>query len=163
MGATYRLNYDRLVLAVGSVNKLLPIPGVAEHAHGFRGLPEALYLRDHIVRQFEVARPRATPRSAAARSTFVVVGAGYTGTEVAAHGQLLTKPARRPLPVSRPPSLDAARHRRTRCCRSSTSGCPHRRPGAARSAASRSERGPRWRRLHDGVRLTTVRTYPPAR
>lgn len=29
--------HDRLVLAVGSVNKLLPIPGVAEHAHGFRG------------------------------------------------------------------------------------------------------------------------------
>lgn len=33
------LSYDRLVLAVGSVNKLLPVPGVAEHAHGFRGCP----------------------------------------------------------------------------------------------------------------------------
>src|SRR3954471_7863401 len=30
------LNYDRLVLAVGSVSKLLPIPGVNENAHGFR-------------------------------------------------------------------------------------------------------------------------------
>ncbi|MER6921209.1 FAD-dependent oxidoreductase, partial [Streptomyces spiralis] len=49
------LDYDRLVLAVGSVNKLLPIPGVAEHAHGFRGLPEALYLRDHVTRQVELA------------------------------------------------------------------------------------------------------------
>jgi hypothetical protein len=53
------LTYDRLVLAVGGVNKLLPVPGVAEYAHGFRGLPEALYLR---------------------------VGAGCTGTEVAARG-----------------------------------------------------------------------------
>ena len=32
-----------------------PIPGVAEHAHGFRGLPEALYLRDHVTRQVELA------------------------------------------------------------------------------------------------------------
>ena len=47
--------YDRLLLAVGSVNKLLPIPGVGEHAHGFRSLPEAMYLRDHITRQLELA------------------------------------------------------------------------------------------------------------
>ncbi|MGW2121475.1 FAD-dependent oxidoreductase [Streptomyces sp. NPDC001758] len=84
------LSYDRLVLAAGSVNKLLPIPGVAEHAHGFRGLPEALYLRDHVTRQVELAGATDDPRSCASRCTFVVVGAGYTGTEVAAHGQLFT-------------------------------------------------------------------------
>lgn len=84
------LGYDRLVLAVGSVNKLLPVPGVAENAHGFRGLPEALYLRDHVTRQIELAAAADDPRSRAARCTFVVVGAGYTGTEVAAHGQLFT-------------------------------------------------------------------------
>jgi NADH dehydrogenase len=84
------LPFDRLVIAAGSVNKLLPIPGVAEHAHGFRGLPEALYLRDHVTRQVELAASAADPKSCAARCTFVVVGAGYTGTEVAAHGQLFT-------------------------------------------------------------------------
>ncbi|MBV7694168.1 NAD(P)/FAD-dependent oxidoreductase [Streptomyces sp. TRM70350] len=84
------LEYDRLVLAAGSVNKLLPIPGVAEHAHGFRGLPEALYLRDHVTRQVELATSADDPKSCAARCTFVVVGAGYTGTEVAAHGQMFT-------------------------------------------------------------------------
>ncbi|MFD8518908.1 FAD-dependent oxidoreductase [Streptomyces capillispiralis] len=84
------LSYDRLVLAAGSVNKLLPIPGVAEHAHGFRGLPEALYLRDHVTRQVELAAATDDPGRCAARCTFVVVGAGYTGTEVAAHGQLFT-------------------------------------------------------------------------
>ncbi|MFH8933028.1 NAD(P)/FAD-dependent oxidoreductase [Streptomyces griseosporeus] len=84
------LGYDRLVLAAGSVNKLLPVPGVAEHAHGFRGLPEALYLRDHVTRQVELAAAADDPESRAARCTFVVVGAGYTGTEVAAHGQLFT-------------------------------------------------------------------------
>ena len=87
-GGEGALSYDRLVLAVGSVNKLLPIPGVAEHAHGFRGLPEALYLRDHVTRQVELAAEADDPETRAARTTFVVVGAGYTGTEVAAHGQL---------------------------------------------------------------------------
>ncbi|MGW1159476.1 NAD(P)/FAD-dependent oxidoreductase [Streptomyces sp. NPDC002513] len=84
------LGHDRLVLAVGSVNKLLPIPGVAENAHGFRGLPEALYLRDHVTRQMELATAVGDPGDRAARCTFVVVGAGYTGTEVAAQGQLFT-------------------------------------------------------------------------
>ncbi|KOV66713.1 NADH dehydrogenase [Streptomyces sp. AS58] len=84
------LGYDRLVLAAGSVNKLLPIPGIAERAHGFRGLPEALYLRDHVTRQVELAAAEGNPAGCAARCTFVVVGAGYTGTEVAAHGQMFT-------------------------------------------------------------------------
>lgn len=84
------LPFDRLVLAAGSVNKLLPIPGVAEHAHGFRGLPEALYLRDHVTRQVELAAAAADRAECAARCTFVVVGAGYTGTEVAAHGAMYT-------------------------------------------------------------------------
>ncbi|MGP8297276.1 NAD(P)/FAD-dependent oxidoreductase [Streptomyces inhibens] len=83
--------YDRLVLTVGSVNKLLPIPGVAEHAHGFRGMSEALYLRDHITRQIELAGVAEDEAERAARTTFVVVGAGYTGTEVAAHGVLFTE------------------------------------------------------------------------
>ncbi|MGW0709558.1 NAD(P)/FAD-dependent oxidoreductase [Streptomyces sp. NPDC002643] len=89
-GGVGTLTYDRLVLAAGSVNKLLPIPGVAEHAHGFRGLPEALYLRDHVTRQVELAAGAEDPASCRARCTFVVVGAGYTGTEVAAHGKLFT-------------------------------------------------------------------------
>ncbi|TJZ44497.1 NAD(P)/FAD-dependent oxidoreductase [Streptomyces piniterrae] len=89
-GHHHDLGYDRLVLAVGSVNKLLPIPGVVEHAHGFRGMPEALYLRDHITRQIELADAADDWHERAARCTFVVVGAGYTGTEVAAHGQRFT-------------------------------------------------------------------------
>ncbi|RSM57909.1 FAD-dependent oxidoreductase [Amycolatopsis sp. WAC 01376] len=86
----HSLGYDRLVLAAGSVNKLLPIPGVPEYAHGFRGLPEALYLRDHITRQIELAASAKDPAERDARCTFVVVGAGYTGTEVAAQGPAFT-------------------------------------------------------------------------
>jgi len=90
-GGRRGISYDRLVLAVGSVNRLLPIPGVAEHAHGFRSIGEALYLRDHMVRQIELADATDDPAEREARCTFVVVGAGYTGTEVAAHGQLFTQ------------------------------------------------------------------------
>jgi NADH:ubiquinone reductase (H+-translocating) len=85
------VGYDRLLVTAGSVNKLLPIPGVAEHAHGFRSVAEALYLRDHLLRQIELADAADDAAEREARCTFVVVGAGYTGTEVAAHGQLFTR------------------------------------------------------------------------
>jgi NADH dehydrogenase len=87
--------YDQLVIALGSVNKLLPIPGVADHAHGFRSLAEAMYLRDHLLRQIELADLSADRAERDARCTFVVVGAGYTGTEVAAQLQLLSRVAAR--------------------------------------------------------------------
>src|SRR4051794_34264098 len=82
--------YDRLLITVGSVNRLLPIPGIGEHAHGFRSLAEAMYLRDHITRQIELAAASDDRAERTARCTFVVVGAGYTGTEVAAQGVLFT-------------------------------------------------------------------------
>ena len=97
-GASGQVGYDRLILTAGSVNKLLPIPGIAEYAHGFRSIAEAIYLRDHIIRQLELAAVAADPDERAARCTFVVVGAGYTGTEVTAHGQLLTTRLARTMP-----------------------------------------------------------------
>jgi NADH dehydrogenase len=90
-GVRHELDYDRLVLAAGSVHKVMPIPGVAEHAHGFRGVPEALYLRDHLIRQIDLAAMCEDPLEREARLTFVVCGAGYTGTEVTAQGQLFTR------------------------------------------------------------------------
>jgi NADH dehydrogenase len=85
------VRYDRLIIAAGSVNKLLPIPGVTEYAHGFRGIPEAVFLRDHLTQQIELADASDNPAERNALCTFVVVGAGYTGTEVAAHGVLYTE------------------------------------------------------------------------
>jgi NADH:ubiquinone reductase (H+-translocating) len=97
-GASGRLGYDQLILSAGSVNKLLPIPGVTDYAHGFRSLKEAMYLHDHIVRQLELAAVARDPEERAARCTFVVVGGGYTGTEVAAHGQLMTSRLMKTMP-----------------------------------------------------------------
>jgi len=89
-GRAGSIGYHRLVIAAGSVNKLLPVPGVTMYAHGYRGIPEALYLRDHITRQIELAVNATTDEEKRARCTFVVAGAGYTGTEVAAQGVLYT-------------------------------------------------------------------------
>ena len=85
-----KIGYDRLILTAGSVNKLLPIPGVTDYAHGFRTIAEAVYLRDHIIRQLELAVVATDPAERRSRCTFVVVGGGYTGTEVTAQCQLMT-------------------------------------------------------------------------
>ncbi len=97
-GTSGQTDYDRLILTVGSVNKLLPIPGLADYAHGFRSVAEAMYLHDHIVRQLELAASAADPAERAARCTFVVVGGGYTGTEVTAQCQLMTTRLARQMP-----------------------------------------------------------------
>jgi NADH dehydrogenase len=94
-GRSSELGWDRLVLASGSVTRLLSIPGVAEHAKGFKSVAEAIYLRDHMLRQLELAEQTDDPTERTARTTFVVVGAGYTGTELVAQGQLLTRQALR--------------------------------------------------------------------
>jgi NADH:ubiquinone reductase (H+-translocating) len=97
-GASGQVRYDRVILAAGSVNKLLPVPGIAQYAHGFRTIAEAIFLRDHITRQLELAAVASDDAEREARCTFVVVGAGYTGTEVAAQGQLLTARLARTMP-----------------------------------------------------------------
>jgi NADH dehydrogenase len=97
-GRTRELEWDRLVIAAGGVTRLLSIPGVAEHAKGFKSLPEAVFLRDHVLRQLELAELATDEDERAARTTFVVVGAGYTGTELVAQGVELTRAALRNRP-----------------------------------------------------------------
>jgi NADH dehydrogenase len=75
--------WDRLVLAPGSVTRLFDIPGLAEHARGLKSTAEALYLRDHVLEQLELADVDEDPGRAAARRTVVIVGASYSGTELA--------------------------------------------------------------------------------
>ncbi len=76
------LPWDRLVLAPGSVTRLFDIPGLATHARGLKSVAEALYLRDHVLEQLEMANLDSEAVSAAARRTIVVVGASYSGTEL---------------------------------------------------------------------------------
>lgn len=85
------LSWDRLVLTPGSVTRQLPIPGVAEHGRGLKTLVEAVFLRDHLLEQLDLADAQPdTPAGRAERTallTVVAVGAGYTGTELVAQTQ----------------------------------------------------------------------------
>jgi NADH dehydrogenase len=76
-----RLAYDRLVVAAGAVTSDFGLPGVAEHGFGLKSLPEALTLRDHVLRQFEHAAVRDGDDAGAL--TFVIAGGGPTGVELA--------------------------------------------------------------------------------
>jgi NADH dehydrogenase len=80
-GETKRLRYDQLVVALGSVSRLLPIPGLAQHALGLKSLPEAIQLRNHVLRNLELAEATDDPVTRRAALTFVFVGAGYAGLE----------------------------------------------------------------------------------
>jgi len=76
-----QLAYDELVLAPGSVSRTLPIPGLAEHAIGFKTVEEAIGLRNHVIEQMDIASSTRDPAVRAAALTFVFVGGGYAGVE----------------------------------------------------------------------------------
>lgn len=58
--------------------------GVAQHALRFKNLSDTLILRNHIINVFEAAATERDPLLRQALLTFVIAGAGFTGTEVAA-------------------------------------------------------------------------------
>ncbi|MGH3308826.1 MAG: NAD(P)/FAD-dependent oxidoreductase, partial [Nocardioides sp.] len=104
-GSTSELAWDRLVLAPGGVSRTFDIPGVAEHGLGLKTLAEATYLRDHVLRELENADAADDPDRRRACCTFVVVGAGYSGTETAAQMQLVTSRAAADYPRLRPEEM----------------------------------------------------------
>lgn len=89
-GVSRTLGYDRLVLAPGSVTRLLDIPGLAEHAIGLKTVTEALYLRDNLLGRLETASVITDPARRRGALTFVVVGAEYAGVELTAQMGRLT-------------------------------------------------------------------------
>jgi NADH dehydrogenase len=76
------LTYDRLVLALGAVPRVPAVPGLADYGLAFKRLGDAIHLRDHVIRQLELAD--ADPDNAERHLTFVFVGAGYAGVEALA-------------------------------------------------------------------------------
>jgi NADH:ubiquinone reductase (H+-translocating) len=80
-GHAEELAYDQLIVALGSVSRSLPIPGLAEHAKGFKTLPDAVELRNHVLRTLEAAETVEDPAVRQAWLSYVFVGAGYAGLE----------------------------------------------------------------------------------
>jgi NADH dehydrogenase len=80
-GRRETLHYDQLVVALGSISRTLPIPGLKEHAVGFKTLSEAIALRNRLIHAMERAESVDDEETRRALLTFVVVGAGYAGLE----------------------------------------------------------------------------------
>lgn len=78
-----RLEYDHLVLALGSVTSTFGVPGVAEYALPLKTLDDAEKLRNHVIATLELADVLKDPDEKRRRLTYVVVGGGYTGVEAA--------------------------------------------------------------------------------
>jgi NADH:ubiquinone reductase (H+-translocating) len=72
---------------------LFDIPGLATYARGLKSTAEALYLRDHVLEQLGLAQIDDDDARAAARRTIVVVGASYSGSELAAQLRALADAA----------------------------------------------------------------------
>jgi NADH dehydrogenase len=80
-GVEHRVAYDILVLAPGSRSRVLPVPGLAEHGVGFKTVQEAIYLRNRVLSQLEVASASEDEEQRRRALTFVFVGGGYAGVE----------------------------------------------------------------------------------
>ncbi len=86
-GETDEVHYDALLLALGSVSRVLPVPGLDRHAIGFKSLADAIWLRNHVVETLEAANDTEDPARREELLTYVFVGGGYAGLEALAELQ----------------------------------------------------------------------------
>jgi NADH:ubiquinone reductase (H+-translocating) len=93
------LTYRNLVVALGAIPRVLPIPGLADYAFGFKDLADAIALRNHVLRRLEAAAAAPTEAHRRRELTFVFVGAGYAGVEALAELSDLARDALRYYPA----------------------------------------------------------------
>jgi NADH:ubiquinone reductase (H+-translocating) len=98
LGGAFEISYDRLVVAVGAVTRVLPVPGLAEHGLGFKDVADAIALRNRVLRQLESAAARLDEEERRRDLGFVFVGAGYAGVEALAELNDLAVEAARLIP-----------------------------------------------------------------
>ncbi|WP_067632688.1 NAD(P)/FAD-dependent oxidoreductase [Actinomadura latina] len=92
--AERNIDYDMLVVAVGSISKTLPIPGLAEWGIGFKTIEEAIFLRNHVLHQLDIAASNPGDEQVRKRAlTFVFVGAGFAGIEAMAELEDMSRDA----------------------------------------------------------------------
>lgn len=85
------LHYDKLILALGATPNVDMAPGAAEHALTFKGVGDAVRIRNRVIDLFEAAALTDDPWARKRLLTFVVVGAGHAGTELMAALEELTR------------------------------------------------------------------------
>jgi NADH dehydrogenase len=83
-GREHTFEYDQLIVALGSVSRTFPIPGLVEHGVGFKTIEEATALRNRIIHNMELAEGLDNAFDRRSYLSFVFVGGGYAGLEGAA-------------------------------------------------------------------------------
>ena len=92
------LTYDLLVFCPGSISRTLPIPGLAQYGVGFKTVAEAIFLRNQVLRQLDIAASTSDPATRRQALTFVFVGGGYAGVEALAELEDMARDACRYYP-----------------------------------------------------------------
>ena len=100
-GDAIDVEFDTLVVALGAIARTAPVPGLVEHAVGFKTIAEAIHLRNHVLQQLELAATIDDPGERERRLTFVFVGGGYAGVEAMAELEDLVRDASRHYPTLR--------------------------------------------------------------
>lgn len=78
------IEYDYLLIGVGSTSNFFGLPGIEEHAFTMKSLKDAIYLRNAIIASLEEAEFDATTGKQKPLLTYVVAGAGFAGIETVA-------------------------------------------------------------------------------
>jgi NADH dehydrogenase len=81
---SHSLEYDHLVLALGSITNFFNLPGLAGRALSMKSLPDAIQLRARIIRSLEEANTECSFGDRQSLLTFVVAGGGFAGVETVA-------------------------------------------------------------------------------
>ncbi|MFW7414458.1 NAD(P)/FAD-dependent oxidoreductase [Demequina sp. SO4-18] len=97
-GDTLDLEYDEVVVALGSVPRTLPIPGLAEMGIGFKWVEEAINLRNIVLGRIARAASTEDPDRRQRLLTFVFVGGGFAGIEAFAETEDMARAALRYYP-----------------------------------------------------------------
>ncbi|MCL1800299.1 MAG: NAD(P)/FAD-dependent oxidoreductase [Promicromonosporaceae bacterium] len=105
-GAAYAIYYDQLVVALGSVSRTLPIPGLAEAAIGFKNVEEGLAIRNRVLNRMDVAASVLDPAERARMLTFTFVGGGFAGVEAVAELEDMARYACKSYPTISPKDLN---------------------------------------------------------
>jgi len=82
-GKPEQKKFDRLLIACGAESNLAIIPGMSDHAFAFKTMQDAVRLRSHIVEQLEKAEASADPERRKFLLSFAIIGAGFSGVELA--------------------------------------------------------------------------------
>lgn len=104
-GEHHTVRFAAALLAPGSVPATAPVPGLLEHAVGFKTLADAIWLRNRVLHQLDAAESTEHPHRRRELLTFTFVGGGYAGVEALAELESLTRDALKRYPDLSPSDL----------------------------------------------------------